>query len=48
MIPGLANVFRIPDLRRKFLFTVGMLAVFRLGSHIPGARRERGPAAEPL
>ena len=35
MIPGLANVFRIPDLRRKFLFTVGMLAVFRLGSHIP-------------
>ncbi|HLN13848.1 MAG TPA: preprotein translocase subunit SecY [bacterium] len=35
MIPGLANVFRIPDLRRKFLFTVGMLAVFRMGSHIP-------------
>jgi preprotein translocase subunit SecY len=35
MIPGLANILRIPDLRRKFLFTVGMLAVFRLGSHIP-------------
>jgi preprotein translocase subunit SecY len=35
MIPGLANIFRIPDLRRKFLFTVGMLAVFRMGSHIP-------------
>ncbi len=35
MIPGLANIFRIPDLRRKFLFTVGMLALFRLGSHIP-------------
>jgi len=35
MIPGLANIIRIPDLRRKFLFTVGMLAVFRLGSHIP-------------
>jgi len=35
MIPGLANIFRIPDLRRKFLFTIGMLAVFRLGSHIP-------------
>ncbi len=35
MIPGLANIVRIPDLRRKFLFTMGMLAVFRLGSHIP-------------
>jgi len=35
VIPGLANIVRIPDLRRKFLFTVGMLALFRLGSHIP-------------
>jgi preprotein translocase subunit SecY len=35
VIPGLANIIRIPDLRRKFLFTVGMLALFRLGSHIP-------------
>ncbi|HLW48597.1 MAG TPA: preprotein translocase subunit SecY [bacterium] len=35
MIPGLANIIRIPDLRRKFFFTVGMLALFRLGSHIP-------------
>jgi preprotein translocase subunit SecY len=35
VIPGLANILKIPDLRRKFLFTVGMLAVFRLGSHIP-------------
>ena len=35
MIPGLANILKIPDLRRKFLFTVGMLAIFRLGSHIP-------------
>ncbi len=35
MIPGLANILKIPDLRRKFLFTIGMLAIFRLGSHIP-------------
>jgi len=35
VIPGLANIVRIPDLRRKFLFTIGMLALFRLGSHIP-------------
>ena len=30
-----ANVFRIPDLRRRVLFTLGMLAVYRLGGHIP-------------
>ncbi len=35
MIPGLANILKIPDLRRKFLFTMGMLVIFRLGSHIP-------------
>ncbi len=35
MIPALANILRIPELRRKFLFTIGMLALFRLGSHIP-------------
>jgi preprotein translocase subunit SecY len=30
-----ANVFRIPDLRKRVLFTLGLLAVYRLGSHIP-------------
>src|SRR6202158_3059294 len=30
-----ANVFRIPDLRKRFLFTLGLLAVYRLGGHIP-------------
>jgi preprotein translocase subunit SecY len=35
VIPGLANILKIPDLRRKFLFTMGMLVIFRLGSHIP-------------
>jgi len=30
-----ANVFRIPDLRKRVLFTLGMLAVYRLGGHIP-------------
>jgi len=32
---AVANVFRIPDLRRRVLFTLGMLAVYRLGGHIP-------------
>ena len=31
----LANIFRIPDLRKRVLFTLGMLAVYRLGGHFP-------------
>ena len=29
------NVFKIPDLRRRILFTLAMLAVYRIGGHIP-------------
>ncbi len=32
---AIANVFRIPDLRRRVLFTLGLLAVYRIGGHIP-------------
>src|SRR5579884_2960169 len=32
---AIANVFRIPDLRKRVLFTLAMLAVYRLGGHIP-------------
>src|SRR5437588_6806567 len=32
---AVANVFRIPDLRNRVLFTLAMLAVYRLGGHIP-------------
>jgi preprotein translocase subunit SecY len=32
---ALANVFRIPDLRQRVLFTLGLLAVYRLGAHVP-------------
>ena len=35
MFEKLANIFRIPDLRRRVLFTLAMLAVYRVGSHIP-------------
>jgi preprotein translocase subunit SecY len=35
MFEKLANIFRVPDLRRRVLFTLAMLAVYRLGSHIP-------------
>jgi preprotein translocase subunit SecY len=35
MLQALLNVFRIPELRNKILFTLGMLAVFRIGHWIP-------------
>ena len=32
---ALANMFRIPELRRRVLFTLALLAVYRIGAHIP-------------
>ncbi len=32
---AIANIFRVPDLRRRVLFTLALLAVYRLGGHIP-------------
>jgi len=32
---AIANIFRIPDLRKRVLFTLAILAVYRLGGHIP-------------
>ena len=34
-LEAVANIFRIPDLRNRVLFTLGLLAVYRLGAHIP-------------
>ncbi|MFA5033357.1 MAG: preprotein translocase subunit SecY [bacterium] len=35
MLSKIRDAFKIPDLRNKLLFTLGILAVYRLGSHIP-------------
>ncbi|MDP8928869.1 MAG: preprotein translocase subunit SecY, partial [Actinomycetota bacterium] len=35
MLRAFLNAFKVPDLRRKILFTVAMIAVFRVGSWIP-------------
>jgi preprotein translocase subunit SecY len=35
LFEAIGNVFRIPDLRKRLLFTLAMLAVYRLGSFIP-------------
>jgi preprotein translocase subunit SecY len=35
MVESLRNVFAIPELRRRVLFMLAMLAVYRIGNHIP-------------
>ncbi len=35
VINSIINVFRIPDLRNKILFTVALLCIYRIGFHIP-------------
>lgn len=35
MIDALKNAMRLPDLRNKILFTLGILVVYRLAAHIP-------------
>ncbi|MBE0502733.1 MAG: preprotein translocase subunit SecY [Desulfuromonadales bacterium] len=35
MIASIQNIFNIPELRRRIFFTLGMLAVYRIGCHIP-------------
>ena len=35
MLEKFANIFKIEDLRTRVFFTLGMLAVYRLGAHIP-------------
>ena len=35
MLRAFVNAFKVPDLRKKILFTLFMIAVYRLGSHVP-------------
>src|ERR1700732_2027577 len=35
MLEKFTNIFRIPDLRKRIGFTLALLAVYRLGGHIP-------------
>ena len=40
---AISNMFRVPDLRKRVLFTLGLLAVYRFGAHVtaPGVDREQ-------
>ncbi len=35
MFEALTNIFRIPDLKKKIFFTLGLIAVYRIGAYIP-------------
>jgi len=37
------NMFRVPELRKRILFTLGLLAIYRLGAHVtaPGINKAR-------
>ena len=35
MLNAISNAFRVPELRKKILFTLAMIALYRLGAYIP-------------
>lgn len=35
MLEKFRNIFKIPELRRRIVFTLGLIAVYRLGGHVP-------------
>jgi len=35
MLQAFANIFKVEDLRRKVLFTLGIIAVYRVGAYVP-------------
>jgi preprotein translocase subunit SecY len=42
-VSAIQNMFRIPELRKRILFTLGLLAIYRLGAHVtaPGINEEK-------
>ena len=35
MIESIQNIFKIPELKKRIIFTLGLLVVYRIGGHIP-------------
>ena len=46
MLGTLINVFKIPDLRSKILFTLALLCIYRIGFHIPVPGFDQSQIAE--
>ena len=45
MLKAFVNAFRTPDLRRKLLFVLMIIVIFRAGSQIPAPGVKLGDAA---
>ncbi len=43
LFAAISNMFRVPDLRKRVLFTLGLLAVYRFGAHVtaPGIDQDQ-------
>nr|HPK72379.1 preprotein translocase subunit SecY [Vicinamibacterales bacterium] len=35
MFESIKNIFAVPDLRKRVLFTLALLGVYRIGNHLP-------------
>jgi len=46
VLGSFGDAFRLPDLKRRILFTLGVLFVFRLGAHIPTPGVDRAAMAQ--
>ncbi|HIJ53616.1 MAG TPA: preprotein translocase subunit SecY [Planctomycetes bacterium] len=46
MLGTVFNIFRIPDLRNKVLFTLALLVIYRVGFHIPNPCFDQNKIAE--
>ena len=46
MLGTVVNIFKIPDLRFKILFTIALLTIYRVGFHIPVPGFDQGQIAE--
>ena len=44
----MVNVFRIPELRRKILFTLGLLCAYRIGFAVPLPGVDQGAFADAM
>ena len=45
MFGSLGDIFRLPDLKRRIFFTIGILFIFRLGAYIPTPGVDRSAMA---
>ena len=35
MIEKIRNIFQVPELKRRILFTMALIVIYRLGEHLP-------------